>query len=284
MLNLRVLEKSREENLPLFAHIGFLPCVEKAAGNTQWSPGEPLFIEGVGYYSLEKDRHDETIYASAFDKAMPEYMKNPILLYCHNKTQPVGVVVEWRADPVGVFIRARVDATEEWLIRKILDQTIRAFSVGFLPLRWSYNEEMDVWEHLEIDVLEFSVVTIPSSKKALFSIAKAFEFGTDIVIPDANFNFNVNTKEHLPIITEFPNIEAVLFSLEKFFVQMERGDFVLSDNARKHLKKVGESMQPFLGLKPAGKCEKCMELERFCDLVVKINNQYSEERQKKINY
>lgn len=117
------------------------------------------------------DRDHDTIDPNGW--RLGEYRRNPVVLFGHDARQPpIGkaAAVEVRSGalkadvvfaPEGVYpladtVRGLVDA-----------EILRATSVGFIPIKWTFDEERNGVDFLEQELYEFSIVPIPSNTEAL---------------------------------------------------------------------------------------------------------------------
>jgi len=113
-------------------------------------------------------------------------MNNSVLLYMHSHFNPVGKIVEMLADPEkGFWIKAYISAAPdvESVRVKIQEGILKAFSVGFIPLDGKMIN--DIWNWIKFELLEVSVVSVGSNRQALFSLAKALQWGSDLYAPAA---------------------------------------------------------------------------------------------------
>lgn len=148
-----------------------------------------LFIEGFASTS-DIDRVSDIVDPSAFKKTLSTFMKNPVVMLNHGGgmfggREAIGKIVESEIKPKGLWVKALISSapSEESLRVKIREKIYSAFSFGFKIL----NSEMikkagqEIRKITDLELLEVSVVSIPANRHALFSVAKAFEFGTDLV-------------------------------------------------------------------------------------------------------
>lgn len=147
-------------------------------------------LELVGYASTwVLDRDGEYIDPRAFDDSLPAFLaKNPILLWQHNMDWPLGQIVEAKIDANGLLVRAIVrkpsDSEERWKISAYNDIAagiVRTFSIGGFFTRDFAAGRILV---TEIELLEISVVSIPSNPDSIFEAAqKALHGGLRPTLP-----------------------------------------------------------------------------------------------------
>lgn len=130
------------------------------------------------------DRHGELVDYEAMMAAWDKYSKNPVILYNHSKTYGViGKMTNVSMDewddygmvPVGT---AQIDEGESDITRKIQKGMLKAFSIGFIAkaaVKICEGEDEECYiRFTEIDWVETSVVDVPASPGALFSVEKKF--------------------------------------------------------------------------------------------------------------
>lgn len=131
------------------------------------------FVYIEGYASTNNvDRHGDIIPPEVWNKkALKNFRKNPIVLFGHKYSEPVGFVTEISVDEKGLYVKCKIDA-EDAVGRKIAKGILKTFSIGFYMLDFDYNPSMEAWVIKEVELLEVSVVSIPANQDATFSLAK----------------------------------------------------------------------------------------------------------------
>lgn len=122
-----------------------------------------------GYANTKaKDRVGDIILPSAFEKGMEHYLANPILLYQHNSDSPIGKVIDYEIDDIGLKVSAVVSETEPKIRKLIEEGVLKAFSVGFALKEQEYDPETDTSYIKELELMELSIVSIPANQFSLF--------------------------------------------------------------------------------------------------------------------
>ena len=123
------------------------------------------------------DRSDEIVLPETFRDTLKEYMKNPVVLACHQsrsdsgRSMVVGHVVKARLDKRGLHVTVEFADTE--LGREYFElysgKHQRAFSIGFKAIK-GRDENRDgkrVWIHEEVKLYEISCVPVPANPECL---------------------------------------------------------------------------------------------------------------------
>ena len=145
------------------------PVLKTLSGHkiTKGEDGRYTFTISTGRVDRDRDTIDPNGWV------LDEYRKNPVVLFGHQaRMPPVG-----RAENVGVqsgALKATVVFAEPGTydladtVRGLVDQDIlRSTSVGFVPLKWSFDEERSGYNWLKQELYEFSIVPVPSNPEAL---------------------------------------------------------------------------------------------------------------------
>ena len=158
--------------------------VEKAV---QPSDEDDVKIRGAVYVGGDDmlDRHGELVEAKAIMNAWEKYSKNPVILYNHSKTYGViGRMTDVSMEDVnGVSMpmgTAIIDGGEKDITRKIRKGMLKAFSIGFIAkaaVKECKDDDSCYMKFTEIDWVETSVVDVPASPDALFSVQKSIVVG-----------------------------------------------------------------------------------------------------------
>lgn len=132
-----------------------------------------------------KDRHGDIVKADGWD--LKSYKDNPILLFMHDHTKPIGKSTKVWIDKSGktaklMFKGIISSATEEARAAKqlMMEGILNSFSVGFMPL------EMDGSTITKSELHEISLVSVPANPDARLQVAKSLK--------DAGFEDNIIEK------------------------------------------------------------------------------------------
>jgi len=180
--------------------------------------GDGLFIEGFAS-TKDIDRVDDIVEPTAFTKTLKAFMQNPVLMFNHGMgikgRDVVGKIVESEIREKGLWVKAFISETEQELRTKIKEGLFKAFSFGFKILKSDMIKQAgkDIRKIAEVELLEVSVVSIPANRRALFSVSKAFEFGTDLIyendfVEDMRNELISNGKRLSEIENDFKSLKA----------------------------------------------------------------------------
>jgi len=133
----------------------------------------------------EIDRYDEVVEPAAIRAALPAFLANPVVLGCHQPRLATGeppVIGNVTPESVRIGeheIEADIlfddDELSAKYARKYRKKVMRAFSIGFKPLKGEYKDisSKRTWIWTEIELLEVSAVAVPANRNAL-ARAKGF--------------------------------------------------------------------------------------------------------------
>lgn len=119
------------------------------------------------------DRDHETLAVDGWK--LDEYRRNPVVLWCHDqRTPPIGraVSIVTRAGQIRArveFAPADVHPLAGTIKALVAGGFISATSVGFAPLKYAWNEKRGGMDFIEQELLEFSLVGVPSNPEALIA-------------------------------------------------------------------------------------------------------------------
>lgn len=139
----------------------------KLSANQTKDASEECIIEGFANTS-DKDRVGDVVLPSAFEKSLPTYLSNPVLLANHDWNDPCGMVMDAEVQDKGLFIRAKISATRPDIKTLIREGVLRTFSIGYNELDADMDEATQTKFIKSLELLEISIVTVPANAMALF--------------------------------------------------------------------------------------------------------------------
>jgi HK97 family phage prohead protease/HK97 family phage major capsid protein len=171
---------SKEDEKPFFKFTE--PIQLKSIDDDNW------IIEG--YASTDDiDSYGDKILPGAFEKTLPLYLKNPVLMLNHSLHQsqfgggtspqdklPIGKILDAQIKTRGLWIRAQISRTVPKIWTLIKEGILKGLSIGF---NWWTNEEEDTEMDGDVRIIknvrliEISVVPVGANPGSLFEMAKA---------------------------------------------------------------------------------------------------------------
>lgn len=120
------------------------------------------------------DRHGEVIDQAGW--RLENYLKNPVVLWGHDQRQfPIGKAEDLavRDGKLGGWVRFAYKENPDAAVvfELVAGGYLNAGSVGFMNMKWMYDEDNDLLTLLENELYEFSIVNVPANPDAL---AKAY--------------------------------------------------------------------------------------------------------------
>jgi HK97 family phage prohead protease len=116
----------------------------------------------------DKDRHNSRINPDGLD--VSHFLRNPVVLFNHNYDRVIGTALSVEVKGGKVMAKMSFDSDDPFaaeIERKVENQIIRATSIGFIIKKWSFDEDEDTFVIEEAELVEFSIVTVPSNREAL---------------------------------------------------------------------------------------------------------------------
>jgi len=144
----------------------------------------------TGYASTnDKDRAGDIIVPEAWKgEGIENFKKNPIILFNHDYSKPIGRATAVSINDKGLSIEAEISKSAGDVAGLIKDGVLGAFSVGFMIKDADYDSTTDIFVIKEAELYEVSVVSVPCNQDAIFSLAKAFESTEDYEEYKKTFN------------------------------------------------------------------------------------------------
>lgn len=134
-----------------------------------------LILRGYASTWVE-DRDGEYVDPGAFDKSLPLYLeKNPIILWQHDQKMPIAKTTKAFVDDNGLVIEVHMEKPDakqpDWLhhaYQSIKSGVVRTFSIGGF-----FEREFVMGRAVikQIELMEVSVVSIPSNPDSIFEAA-----------------------------------------------------------------------------------------------------------------
>jgi len=159
-----------------FSRVHTMPAEVKATSDGR---GGARIVEGTAT-SSQLDRQGEHVHIAAIERAMPDYMRNPIMCYAHDWYMPVGKWTEYGVADGKLRLKGELmppgDEFADQVWRRIEGGFVKGISVGFNPVgsieKSGGEDDAENWwwggpdGDMPIDVLEYSLVPIPANTDA----------------------------------------------------------------------------------------------------------------------
>lgn len=135
-----------------------------------------------GYASTrEKDQVGDVVTQGAFEKSLGQHVKNgtmPMMLWQHDRHQPIGVWEEMKEDDQGLFVRGRLirevqKGDEAYHLLKA--KAIGGMSIGYRVVKEKLDRATKTNYLNEVELKEVSLVTFPCNESATVSDVKAMD-------------------------------------------------------------------------------------------------------------
>ena len=128
------------------------------------------------------DRDGERVLPRSFEKHLKLYLDNPVVLWAHNHHEPAVAVMMNHTITDSMMTATDKFAVDEnpqaavlWKLYSADPPFMKAVSVGFIPLDWTFDDEhklvgQDGRTFLESELIEHSLVNVGSNRHALTRI------------------------------------------------------------------------------------------------------------------
>lgn len=134
----------------------------------QLSDSEEGVFEGYASTFGNVDSTNDIINFGAFSETLKR--REPKVLYQHDIKRPVGKLIEAREDERGLYVKVKlaINTTDGRDVYELMKEgIINRLSIGFMVKDSEYNTQEGVRIIKEVDLFEFSLVTIPANDMAI---------------------------------------------------------------------------------------------------------------------
>ena len=149
--------------------------------------GDALLIKGMANAYLSKgkevviDDWGTTFTPMSFD--IVEYVNNPVILFQHDMSIPVGTATKVEKREEGLYIEAMIyKNSDETTYYNIRNKVIRMFSVGVHIQEEYWSDVLDAWVIVKANLVEISVVPFPSNTQSHIEEVSLCDSGVCTVI------------------------------------------------------------------------------------------------------
>lgn len=131
----------------------------------------------AGYASVFDiaDNQRDVIVRGAFQKTLVENRHAIKLLWQHDHQQPIGIFTHLFEDRHGLYVEGELltsipRAKEAYTLLK--NKVINGLSIGYIPVKHTYNAEKNLRYISELELWEVSLVTFPANEAARVTVVK----------------------------------------------------------------------------------------------------------------
>jgi len=118
--------------------------------------------------TASEDRHETEIMPEGGDLRF--FKENPVVLFNHDQDKVIGRSPSIQLENGRIVAQVEFDSDDPFaanIERKVENGFINATSIGFIIKKWEFDEDRDVFRILEWELVEFSIVSVPSNREAL---------------------------------------------------------------------------------------------------------------------
>jgi HK97 family phage prohead protease len=224
----------------------------------------------AGYFSTfnNKDRVGDIIRAGAFTKTLKE--RKPKVLYYHDPTRPIGVVVDAWEDQKGLFgvIKLNTDTQlgmETYNLYK--SGAMDSFSIGFQLEKYEVITDKVTgyksFDIKEVKLMEVSAVTFPANEMAVVTAVKE-HYDELAVINNKQVTNAIATSDSIDDL-----IEALTLAKQTPVTDDEVANFFFSDLEVKSEENLGELADHLMNLEVVSKSDEPVDVDHsFIELFI----------------
>lgn len=113
------------------------------------------------------DRGGDVVEPKGLDDT--NYRKNPIVLFNHNYDAPIGRNLWLKKEKEGVLAKTQFAKTlfADDIFQLVKEGVLNAYSIGFIPKTWEWDQENEIMTFKEWELLEYSIVSVPMNPDAV---------------------------------------------------------------------------------------------------------------------
>jgi len=126
-----------------------------------------VFVNADG--SRLEDRDGESVSIALLN--IENFKKNPIMVFDHNWSDAMGKVTHIEKDAKGLYVKAEMHKLtgRENVFEAVQKGITKTFSIGFIAKTYTYLEDEDIFEISSAELVELSIVNVPSNQDAIFT-------------------------------------------------------------------------------------------------------------------
>lgn len=120
-----------------------------------------------------KDSYNDIVVKGAFLKSLAELHskgRQPAMLWQHKMDEPIGIYTKVEEDDHGLYVEGRLLIDEDPVAKRahghMKAKSVSGMSIGYYLNDYEYDEDKAAWMLKEIELVEISLVTVPSNDQA----------------------------------------------------------------------------------------------------------------------
>jgi len=172
-------------------------------------------IEGFASTPVE-DRGGDIVEVSAFLGTIEKFQRNPIMLFMHNMSQPIGVWDTFELKKEGLWVSGKLisgipEADKAWTL--IEKGVLRALSIGFIEVD-GLRADDEKYHIRDLELLEISVVSIPMNQDALFTMSKGGKLlDIELVVPSKSIASFKEEEDMEKVEEQINELKSLVFAI-----------------------------------------------------------------------
>lgn len=145
------------------------------------SAGDRIVVGYASTYDIDSDFTQLT--REALQKASEDLLTYSTVLYNHDDTRPIGVVIETAVDDIGLLVKVKISKDETEIWNKVTEGIINKFSIRGRSGDFEYitKGEDTILQIKSVSLHEVSLVSVPANKEAktiCYYIAKSLDINS----------------------------------------------------------------------------------------------------------
>jgi HK97 family phage prohead protease len=177
------------------------------------------------------DRYNDIVNPKAFNTAIINYMKNPVILLQHDQNKRIWKAISYNLNNKWLEVVVELSNNIENTFNLITEKVLKGFSIWFIPKKWEYKKvgDVEIREITELDLIEISVVSTPANPNSLFTLSKSIKSFFDNLLINNNIMEDLEVKQEVisdEVEIASENLETIIETEEKAVIIDDKADLV----------------------------------------------------------
>ena len=133
------------------------------------------YVKGYASTFNDVDSYNDVVVPGAFKKSLKK--RKPRVLWQHNWAEPIGAPIVTKEDDKGLYVEYKMPKADTFVAGRVMPQlkagSIDSMSIGYITNLSEYDQKKNIRYLKEVDLFEFSLVTIPANDNALVTAIKS---------------------------------------------------------------------------------------------------------------